>query len=205
MSEENSEEQGGGLVKILLFAGGGVLLLLIGLGIGFFVFGGQPADPSEEIERIIERSDPEAAARAKAEAEAAASAESEVGEDGELLGPPQKVVKISPEVEIFQTTYYEFTGTLTTNLKNSRKFLQVGIGVSTQYDETVMENVDSHQLALRSEMLSVLSDFSVEQLQDKEGRQAVLDQLRDAMNAKMEELEGFGGVEGVHFTSFVVQ
>ena len=68
-----------------------------------------------------------------------------------------------------------------------------------------MENVDSHQLALRSEMLSVLSSFSVEQLQDKEGRQALLDQLRDAMNAKLEELEGFGGVEGVHFTSFVVQ
>lgn len=204
MSEENSEEQGGGLIKILLFAGGGVLLLLIGLGIGFFVFGGQPADPSEEIERIIERSDPEAAARAKAEAEAVA-AEAEVSEDGELLGPPQKVVKISPDVEIFQTTYYEFTGTLTTNLKNSGKFLQVGIGVSTQYDETVMENVDSHQLALRSEMLGVLSGFSVEQLQDKEGRQALLDQLRDVMNAKLEELEGFGGVEGVHFTSFVVQ
>ena len=54
-------------------------------------------------------------------------------------------------------------------------------------------------------MLSVLSSFSVEQLQDKEGRQALLDQLRDAMNAKLEELEGFGGVEGVHFTSFVVQ
>ena len=83
----------------------------------------------------------EAAARAKAEAEATASAESEVGEDGELLGPPQKVVKISPEVEIFQTTYCE-PRTLTTNLKNSRKFLQVGIGVSTQYDETVMENVN---------------------------------------------------------------
>ena len=141
---------------------------------------------------------------AKAEAEAAA-AEAEVGEDGELLGPPQKIVKISPDVEIFQTTYYEFTGTLTTNLKNSRKFLQVGIGVSTQYDETVMENVDSHQLALRSEMLGVLSGFSVEQLQDKDGRQALLDQLRDVMNAKLEELEGFGGVEGVHFTSFVVQ
>ncbi len=206
MSEENAEEQGGGLVKILLFAGGGVLLLLLGLGIGFLVFGGQPTDPSEEIERIIERSDPAAAARAKAEAEAAAAAEEgEVGEDGELLGPPQKVVKISPDVEIFQTTYYEFTGTLTTNLKNSRKFLQVGIGVSTQYDETVMENVDSHQLALRSEMLGVLSGFSVEQLQDKAGRQSLLDQLRDVMNAKLEELEGFGGVEGVHFTSFVVQ
>ena len=204
MSEENSEEQSGGLIKILLFAGGGVLLLLIGLGIGFFVFGGQPADPSEEIERIIERSDPEAAARAKAEAEAAA-AEAEVGEDGELLGPPQKAGKSSPEVEIFQTTYYEFTGTSPNNLKTSRKFLQVGIGVSTQYDETVMENVDSHQLALRSEMLGVLSGFSVEQLQDKEGRQALLDQLRDVMNAKLEELEGFGGVEGVHFTSFVVQ
>ena len=172
----------------MLFAGGGVLLLLIGLGIGFLVFGGQPADPSEEIERIIERSDPEAAARAKAEAEAAAATDAEVGEDGELLGPPQKVVKISPDVEIFQTTYYEFTGTLTTNLKNSRKFLQVGIGVSTQYDETVMENVDSHQLALRSEML-VFSLVSREQLQDKRRSTALLDQLRDAMNASWKNLK----------------
>ena len=59
-----------------------------------------------------------------------------------------------------------------------------------------MENVDSHQLALRSEMLSVLSDFSVEQLQDKEGRQSFLDQLRDAMNAKLEELEGLVALRG---------
>ena len=29
--------------------------------------------------------------------------------------------------------------------------------------------------------------------------------IKEAINAKLEELEGFGGVEGVFFTSFVLQ
>ena len=38
-----------------MFVGGGILLVGIGLGVGFFLFGGKPADPSVEIEEIIER------------------------------------------------------------------------------------------------------------------------------------------------------
>ena len=83
--------------------------------------------------------------------------------------------------------------------------LQVGIGVSTQYDDTVMVNVDSHQLALRSIILGVISDFSEDQVRGGEGRELLADALRDAINAKLEELENFGGVEDVHFTSFVLQ
>ena len=56
-----------------------------------------------------------------------------------------KVDKETPEVETFVTTYFEFPGTFTTNLMNSRKFLQVGLGVSTQYDDEVMVNVEAHQ------------------------------------------------------------
>ena len=66
--------------------------------------------------------------------------------------------KITPEEEIFATTYYEFPGNFTTNLKGSKKFLQISVG-STQYDEQVMANVDSHQLALRSEILTIMSEF----------------------------------------------
>jgi len=90
-------------------------------------------------------------------------------------------------------------------LRASRKFLQVGIGVSTQYDETVVRNVETHQLALRSEVLGVISEFTEEEVEGKDGRDAMADRMRDAMNVKLEELEGFGGIEGVHFTSFILQ
>ena len=71
--------------------------------------------------------------------------------------PTKKVKKVNVE-EKFLTTYYEFPGNFTTNLKNSKKFLQISVGVSTQYDEKVIEMVDQHQLALRSVILSVVSD-----------------------------------------------
>ena len=54
---------------------------------------------------------------------------------------PSKQSKDTPEEEVFETIYHEFPGTFTTNLAGSRKMLQVGVGVSTQYDDTVMMNV----------------------------------------------------------------
>ena len=57
MAEPNQEEQSkkGGIVKILLFSFGGLLLVGIGLGVGYFLFGGTPEpDPSQEVNQIIE-------------------------------------------------------------------------------------------------------------------------------------------------------
>ena len=55
MADENTEEKKkGGILKLLMFVGGGILLVGIGLGVGFFLFGGKPADPSVELEEIIE-------------------------------------------------------------------------------------------------------------------------------------------------------
>ena len=95
--------------------------------------------------------------------------------------------KIAPEVENFVTTYYEFSGTFTTNLRNSTKFLQVGIGVSTQYDDTVMANVEMHQLSLRSEILGMMSEFSEEEIQGKAGRDALSAAIAEAINKKLIE------------------
>jgi flagellar FliL protein len=190
---ESEEEQpaGGGLVKkIAIFGGGGLLMIGIGIAAGWLIFGNGQPDPSEEIEEIIERKMQE-----REEAE-------EMEADNST---PSKQSKAAPEEEVFETIYHEFAGTFTTNLAGSRKMLQVGIGVSTQYDDTVMVNVDSHQLALRSIILGVISDFSEEQVRGGEGRELLADALRDAINAKLEELENFGGVEDVHFTSFVLQ
>jgi flagellar FliL protein len=190
---DSEEEQpaGGGLVKkIAIFGGGGLLMIGIGVAAGWLIFANGQPDPSEEIEEIIERKMQE-----REEAE-------EMEADNST---PSKQSKAAPEEEVFETIYHEFAGTFTTNLAGSRKMLQVGIGVSTQYDDTVMVNVDSHQLALRSIILGVISDFSEEQVRGGEGRELLADALRDAINAKLEELENFGGVEDVHFTSFVLQ
>ena len=192
MAENEAEQKaGGGLVKkLLIFGGGGLFMIAVGLGAGWLIFGSAQPDPSEEIEEIIER---KLAERETAEAEADNSTE------------PQKQSKDTPDQEVFETIYHEFAGTFTTNLDGSRKMLQLGIGVSTQYDDTVMMNVESHQLALRSVILGVISNFSEEDVKGSSGREMLAVSIRDAINGKLEALENFGGIEEVHFTSFVLQ
>ena len=191
--EENTEpKKRGPLLRILAFALGGLLLIATGLGGGYLLFGSGQSDPSEEIESIIEKK--------MEQAEAERAAEEDLASD-----EASKVSKEAPEVEAFVTTYFEFPGTFTTNLMNSRKFVQVGIGVSTQYDESVMVNVEAHQLALRSEILNSMSEFSEQDVQGKAGRVLLAAALRDSINGKLMLLEGFGGIEEVHFTSFVLQ
>ena len=118
---------------------------------------------------------------------------------------PQKVSKDTPVNETFVTSYYTFADNFTTNLNKSKQFLQISVGVSTQYDETVIENVEKHQMALRSEVLGVMGTYSADDIDGKIGRDKLADSIKDAINLKLDDLEGFGGVEGVHFTSFVLQ
>jgi len=194
MADEENEEpkKKSGLVKILLFVFAGILLIAVGLGVGYFMFGSQQPDPSDEIDAIIEKTKDEAEAEKQAALEQAENV-------------AEKVAKEKPEAETFVTTYFEFPGTFTTNLRSSRKFLQLGLGVSTQYDDSVMLNIETHQLALRSEILNVMSEFTEEDIQGKAGRESLAKALADGINKKMLKLEGFGGVEEVHFTSFVLQ
>ena len=189
--ENNEPKKKGFILRILIFVVAGLILIGAGLGGGYILFGSSQPDPSDEIEAIIEKKMAEADAERVAAEEAALSNE--------------KVVKETPDIETFVTTYFEFPGTFTTNLRSSRKFLQVGLGVSTQYDDEVISNVEDHQLALRSEILNVMSEFTEEEIQGKEGREALARALADGVNEKLMQLEDFGGIEEVHFTSFVLQ
>ena len=189
--ENNEPKKKGFILRILIFIVAGLILIGAGLGGGYILFGSSQPDPSDEIEAIIEKKMAEVDAERLAEEEAALSNE--------------KVVKETPDIETFVTTYFEFPGTFTTNLRSSRKFLQVGLGVSTQYDDEVISNVEDHQLALRSEILNVMSEFTEEEIQGKQGREALARALADGVNAKLMQLEDFGGIEEVHFTSFVLQ
>jgi flagellar FliL protein len=163
------------------------------------MFGGEPEpDPSAEVNQIIEGKN----TKVKEIEEENKNEEGEVeGEDGLI----KKNVKDIPEVNSYETTYFEFPGDFTTNLKGSRKFLQLSVGVSTQYDEKVMEVVDSHQLALRSEILSTVSDFSEEDISGSDGKKKLSDRLLVVLNAKLETLKEFPGIEDVYFTAFILQ
>ena len=178
--------------KIAMFGLGPVLLLGLGVGVGAFLF--MPTQtPVEQVEELIEKKLKQAGQLPSAD-----------GLDEENL-EPQKVSKETPVNETFVTSYYTFADNFTTNLNKSKQFLQVSVGVSTQYDETVIENVEKHQMALRSEVLGVIGAFSVDDIEGKTGRDNLANRIKDAVNIKLEDLEGFGGVEGVHFQSFVLQ
>ena len=178
--------------KIALFGLGPIVLLGIGLGAGAFLF--MPTQsPVEQVEELIEK-----------KLKQAGQLPSQDGLTEEDL-EPQKVSKETPVNETFVTSYYTFADNFTTNLNRSKQFLQVSVGVSTQYDETVIENVEKHQMALRSEVLGAISVFSIDDIEGKIGRDNLANSIKDAVNVKLEELEGFGGVEGVHFQSFVLQ
>ena len=193
MADENEDEKkSGGLMPLLKKIGLFGAMISIGLIVGYFFFApGSDVIEKEELVEMIERGIEEREAEKLAEEEANAD--------------PSKVSKDTPEEETFETIYYEFAGTFTTNLANSRKMLQLGLAVSTQYDDTVMVNVEAHELKLGSVIIELIGNFSEDDFKGEEGRRLLATSIKDALNAELEELEGFGGIEKVHFTSFVMQ
>jgi len=192
--EEEPKKKKSGVVKILIFAVIGLVMMGAGLGVGYFMFGTAANSPEQIAAEIIEKN--------REPVPEAAEVETEGTEDGAV---PQKVAKDSLKSEVFETLYYELPGTLTTNLKDSRRFLQIGVGLSTQYDQAILQNVESNLLAVRAAILATLSDYSEADVVGREARNALADDLKATINATLEELEGFGGVEGVLLTSFVMQ
>ena len=216
MADENTDPPKKKSPIMLILAGvfGGIILVGGGLGAGYFLFGGNQPLPEDIANDIIaSKAAGEAAAEGEVEGEGGpeidcpVEEELEEGEEmpEECMGPEEKVSKEVPSEELFETMYYEFPATLTTNLKGSRRFLQVGIGISTQYDETVIENIEAHMPALTAEILATLSDYTEEEVAGREARFALAEDLRTTMNTTLTGLEGFGGIEKVHLTSYVMQ
>jgi flagellar FliL protein len=194
MSEEEEETpKKSGLGKILIFVGVGVIMLGAGIGAGYVLFGNQQNTPEQIAAEIIDKNRGQQAEVTEQET------------DVDDVPAPEKKSKESQKEEVFQTLYYEIPGNLTTNLKNSRRFLQIGVGISTRYDETILQNVEANLPAIRAAILATLSDYEEEDVVGREARQILSDDLKETINAELEMLEGFGGVEGVLLTSFVMQ
>ena len=187
MSEEDTEDEGkkkSPVLKIILIVLG--LLLVVGITIGatLFASGFFDADKEEDAE----------AALAELEAQAA-----------EAVAAPEKVQLDSPELSKFQQSYYQLEKELTSNIANSRKVMQASVAIMTHYDDRVVTNVEKHVFALRNVMLMVMSQQTEADLADPEFRIKLAEEFKFVMNAELEALEDFGGIEQVYLTEFVVQ
>lgn len=200
MADEEEPKKKSGLITILIFVVAGFVLVAVGLGVGYLIFGGSNDTPQDIANEIVTKQNGEDGAGSEDE-------DCEKDEEGQCIEEtdPEKISKETPKAEVFQTLYYEIPGSLTTNHKGSRRFLQISVGVSTKYDQKILDNVESHLPSLKAVILAALSDYTEEQVTGREARKLLADDIRDVMNVKLEELEGFGGVEEVLLTSYVMQ
>lgn len=104
-----------------------------------------------------------------------------------------------------QATYYPIEEPFTSNLKNSQNFAQLSISIGTYYDEQVVENIQEHETAIRSAILMTLAEQEMDAISTHSGKQMLQLLLTDAINQVLDKKAGFGGVNNVYFTSFVVQ
>lgn len=105
----------------------------------------------------------------------------------------------------YRTAYYSFAESFTSNLSDSPALIQVEIAVSTQHDGRVLAWVQNHELAIRSAVLVQLAATPEADVFDVEGRNRLKQRLTKAINEELEEKEGFGGIDAVHFKGFLVQ
>ncbi|MEG3087495.1 flagellar basal body-associated FliL family protein [Sphingomonas sp. PB4P5] len=127
------------------------------------------------------------------------------GEGGEGGGEAGSAPPAGAGGDKYASNYYAMEKEFTSNLQDSVHFVQVGLALSTPYDDTVIDNVKTNEIAVRSAILMTLSDTSEEQVFSTEGKVQLQKRLAQAINTVLKEKEGFGGVGNVYFTNFVVQ
>ncbi|TPG20814.1 flagellar basal body protein FliL [Sphingomonas koreensis] len=196
-SVEQPPKKKGKLVKLIGLIV--VLLLLIGGGVGAGMYfagsmgGSAKAAAPDNQPRLVPKSE-------EVRVSAAGGSGSETSGDGkkEATPPGEGGAK-------YASTYYELDKDFTANLQDSVHYVQVGIAVSTPYDQRVIDNLKTHEIAVRSAILMALGDTSEDEVFTSDGKKQLQVRLAKSINQVLQEKEGFGGIGNVYFTNFVVQ
>lgn len=110
-----------------------------------------------------------------------------------------------PDPAKFMASYYPLEDQFTANLRDGSGFVQLGLGVSTYYDQRVLDAVKLHEMAVRSAVLLTISEQDPVVIRSPQGKEALKTSLRKAVNDVLKAKEGFGGIDDVYFTSLVIQ
>lgn len=194
MDEEETQTQGKRKLpwlKVLVLGTGALVLLGVAVLASLLLTGYFDKVDVRAVEAQLEQTRREAAAAAPAPGKRASEAE--------------RASKAKKEQPRFEYRYLEFERALVANVAGSRKVMQVQMAFMTRYDERVTQNLKKHEFALRSAALDVMRQTTETELGNPDFRKILGERLRTEVNAVLEQLEDFGGVEEVYFTSFVVQ
>lgn len=180
-------KKGGKLKKMLVIGGGALLLIGGGAAAGMYAGGKLGGGEHEKKE------DPNAPKLVLKEGEH--GPETAKGHDGD--GSPA-------DTELYKATYYPIEQSFTSNLIDTNGFAQIAVGVSTYYDAKVIDNLKEHEMPVRSAILMTLADQEAEVLSTPEGKARLRKELKVAINAVLKEKTGFGGIDDVYFTNFII-
>lgn len=105
----------------------------------------------------------------------------------------------------YHATYFQLPTPFTSNLIDTDSFMQISIAVSTYYDSRVVEALKTHEMAMRSAVLLALSQEAEANLSTPEGKGVLQRKLTKLLNKVLKEKTGYGGIDNVYFTNFVIQ
>ncbi|MFW2850868.1 flagellar basal body-associated FliL family protein [Sphingomonas sp. TX0543] len=194
------------LPKIILLVVGALVLIGGGVGAGLYaagsgIIGGKSTAHEKPGPKLVPKSEQKHAGEGKEEG-GHGGGESAEAKPAENHGMPTPAGEGGDR---YASNYYAMEKDFTANLQDSVHFLQVGIAISTPYDDTVIRNIKTNDIAVRSAILMALGDTGEDQVFTSDGKQALAKRLAVAINKVLKEKEGFGGVGNVYFTNFVVQ
>jgi flagellar FliL protein len=194
MAEEEKQAEGKRklpLLKVLVLVTGALVLLGLAVMASLVLTGYFDKVDERSVEAQLEQVRREAAASAPAPGKRASDAD--------------RGAKAKKEQPRYEYRYLEYERPLVANVASSRRVMQVQIAFMTRFDERVTNNLKKHEFALRSAALDVMRQATEAELGNPDFRKILGERLRTEINAVLERLEEFGGVEEVYFTSFVVQ
>lgn len=189
--EKSAEEGGKPKGAMLKIAAAMVLMFAIGAGGAYGAYaagliGGGKAGAERDVPRLVPKGEADPYAPAPKGKEEPAPVYGEGGSQ-------------------YRTAYYSFEESFTSNLADTPALIQLELAVSTRHDGRVLQWVRTHEIAIRSAILAQLAATSEADVYDVAGKERLAKRLTKTVNAVLEENEGFGGIEAVHFRGFLVQ
>lgn len=192
---QNTGKKKGKMGKIVVLGVGFLVLAGGGVGAGLYaassgMIGGGAADAEKEGPKLVPKDEQKRGG-------------GEPGKEGE--GGGEQRGASGEGGDKYASNYYAMEKEFTSNLRESVHFVQMGLAVSTPYDETVIDNLKTNDIAIRSAILMTLGDTTEDQVFSSNGKKQLQKRLTDSINATLKQKEGFGGISNTYFTSFVVQ
>jgi flagellar FliL protein len=191
-TEDAAPKKKGKLGKMLVMGVGVLVLLGGGVGAGLYaassglVGGGGHAEVDDGKPKLVPKSEQKRGGTAEGGEGGHGGGEEASSGHGE-----GKAVPSGGHGDRFASNYYAMEKEFTSNLQD--------------YDDTVIENLKTNEVAVRSAVLLALGDTSEDQVFSSQGKTLLQKRIAKAINDTLEQKEGFGGVSNVYFTNFVVQ